>query len=95
MISEESHIQEWKTCGSPEQILSGSSSNISEVKRVASAAAKPIAGVYQAQMVINMVFCQKHTAHDIWTRHYLRRRYRSISSSSSAHSAGCKGNGAT
>ena len=54
VTSEDPYIKELTTCGCSVQTFSGSVFNLSDVKRVVSAAAKPIAGVLQASMVIDV-----------------------------------------
>ncbi|KAF6220309.1 hypothetical protein HO133_003441 [Letharia lupina] len=68
VTSEDPYIKELAALGCSVQTFSGSVSNLSDVKRVISSAAKPIAGVLQASMVLSdaalgeMTFEQWQTA---------------------------------
>lgn len=52
--SEDPYIKELTACGCSVQTFSGSVSSLPDVERVVSSAAKPIAGVLQASMVIDV-----------------------------------------
>lgn len=54
VTSEDQYIKELTACGCSVQTFSGSVSCLSDVKRVVSSAAKPIAGLLQASMVIDV-----------------------------------------
>ena len=54
VTSEDPYIKELAALGCSVQTFSGSVSNLSDVKRVISSAAKPIAGVLQASMVLSV-----------------------------------------
>ena len=54
MTSEDPYVKELTSCGCSVQTFSGSVLNLADVKRVVSSAAKPIARVLQASMVIDV-----------------------------------------
>ena len=54
VTSEDPYIKELTACGCSVQTVSGSVSNLSDIEKAVSSAAKPIAGVLQASMVIDV-----------------------------------------
>ena len=54
VTSEDPYLKELAACGCSVQTFSGSVSNLPDVEKVVSSAAKPIAGVLQASMVLSV-----------------------------------------
>ena len=54
VTNEDPYIKELAACGCSVQTFSGDISNLSDIQKVVASAAKPIAGVLQASMVLNV-----------------------------------------